>query len=704
MIPDWPEKGIPVACNKNCGGACALLAHRKNGRITRLSHNPLAGRYVAGCIRGFGMHHALYSPDRLKKPLIRSGPRGSGSFKEVDWPQALHLVAERLSGIKEKFGNQAILYIGGSGATRGALHNTWRLSRRFLGMFGGFTGTLGSYSASAASFVLPYLFGATLPGADAGTLDRSRLIILWGANISDCLLGSEMPRRIYDAKKRGVEIIVIDPRRTNTARRLGTRWIPVNPGADAALMLALLYVLIDEDLVDEAFLERYSVGFQALREYVLGLDRPDSFPKTPAWAEKICGTDSETIIALARTYGRTKPAALIPGLSIQRTIGGEEPLRLAVALQAATGNVGRRGGSSGFPNWLSLPLARVGAMGFPPNPVKAAFPIVRWPDAVLEGVMAGYPSDIRAIYNAGGNYLIQGSDTHKSIRAFEKAEFSVCHDYFLTSTARYCDVVLPATTFLERNDIVHGSGGNYALFSSRAAPPQGDARNDYDIFSELSGLLGFGELFTEGRTEAEWLRRFVEESEIPDYEAFKAAGIYWGKDQERICLSDFVADPVKHPLSTPSGLIELSSQSYGGTGFPAVPHYRGLELKEEYPLRLVTPKSRYRVHSQNDNIPWFKEKEAQTLWINPADAASLKLTQGREAVISSPEGRVRVPVKITEDVMPGVVSLLAGVWPSFDADGTETRGLANVLTSTTPTEPSGGPRTHSVLVRVRPAG
>jgi len=694
------ETKIPVSCNKDCGGGCPLLAHVKDGRVVKISDNPLGGPYMSGCVRGFQMTRVLYAPDRLKKPLLRTGPKGAGEFRQIPWPHALDLVAEKLTCIRARYGNEAILYLGGSGSCRGALHNTHSLTARFLSLFGGYTAMTGNYSSGAASFATPFVLGAWQAGIDPGTLRFSNLIILWGANIADTRLGCETEARIREAKDGGIDVIVIDPRRTRSVRKLGTQWIPVLPGTDTALMMAVLYVLLKENLVDTPFVKKYSAGFDELERHVLGLSGGE--PKTPRWAEAICGVPAETIVRFARQYGRARPAALIPGLSIQRTIGGEEAIRMAIALQTATGNLGIRGGSSGALTWSRLPCPRMGEIGAPANPITAAAPEYRWPDVILEGTRGGYPSDVQAIYNVGGNYLMQGSDIHKNMRAFNKVEFAVCHDYFLTPTARHCDVVLPATTFLERDDIVFPDG-NYLLFSNQAVPPLPEAKNDYDIFCELAERLGFLAEFSEGKNAEEWLRSFVADSEVPDYEEFKRTGIYMGKDQLRVGLSDFIADPQAHPLKTPSGRVEISSAAYAETGFPPIPECRILETTDEHPLRLITPHSRFQTHSQYNNIPWFKEREQQVLWIHPHDAARREIEGGQQVYVSSPEGRMRIAAHVTEDIMPGVVCLLEGVWPSLEPDGTDTAGSVNVLTSTTPTLPSNSSRTHSVLVEVAPS-
>lgn len=695
------ESAIPVSCNVDCIGGCPLVAHVRAERVTRLTNNPLGGPYMAGCSKGFGAARLLYAPGRLTAPLVRTGPRGSGRFREASWPEALDLVADKLAEIRSRYGSEAVLRLGGSGACRGALHNTGRLTSRFLALYGGCTETYGSYSSAAASFATPYVLGTTMAGIDPATLQYARLIILWGYNVLDCRLGTEWEARLRQARRRGVETVAIDPRRTATARRLGTRWVPVRPGTDSALMLAVLHELLAAGLVDERFVERYSVGFAALRRHVLGQDGTE--PKTPAWAEAICGTPANAIVELARLYGRTRPTALLPGLSFQRTIGGEEAVRLAIALQVATGNLGRLGGSSGAFAASRLPAPRLGRVGVPAPAEQPAIPVYRWPDAILEGRRGGHPTDVRAAYNVGGNYLVQGADVHKSIRALSQLEFSVCHELTLTPTARYCDVVLPATHWLEREDIVFASGP-YLFFSQRAVPPPAGCRDDYTIFCELAARLGFGLAFSEGKDEAAWLRHLVAASEVPDYDEFRRTGIYLGPDQQRVGLASFVADPDRHPLHTPSGRVELASAAYAReTGFPAVPHCRILPGDERYPLRLLSPKPRHRIHSQGAHLPWLLERDEPMLQIHPADAATRGIEDGQPVLVTSAQGRVRVPARVTEEIMPGVVCLLEGVWPALDAEGVDTAGSVNVLTSTEPTLPSQGSRTHSVLVEVQRA-
>ncbi len=691
---------VPVSCNKDCGAGCPLWARVEDGRIVKIVDNPSASPYLKGCSKGLMAMQPIYAPDRLLQPLIRCGVRGSGEFRELSWGKALDYVAEKLAHIKKQHGNDSILFLGGSGACRGALHNTYSLTERFLNIFGCNIKKYGNYSSAASDFVTPYVFGTMEVGIDAATLQHSKMIVLWGANIADTRFGCEYPARIREAARNGIPVIVVDPRKSHSAALPHARWITVRPGTDAALMAALLYELIDHELVDSSFLQTYCAGFEQVKNYILG--KVDQVPKTVEWAEQICGTKARVIKELALAYGQTKPVALIPGLSIQRTIGGEEAMRMAMILQAATGNIGTLGGSSGGCIWDGLPGPECGEIDTLEPNGEPLVPEYLWPDVVLEGRDGGYPAEVKAIYNVGGNYLSQGSDIHKNIRAFEKVEFSVCHEQFMTPTARYCDVILPVSAFLEREDVLF-TGMTYLFYSAAALDPPVDVKDDYEIFCELSGRLGFKEQFSEGKSASQWIEQFISESEIEDPEQFRRTGIYRAEDREQVGLSEFISDPVGNPLQTPSGKIELASKHYAQTGYPGVPEYRGMEVNERYPLRLISPHSLHRINSSYANLDRVKQREKRVLWMNPHDAFLRQIHDEQMVQVLNGQGTLQIPVMITDDIMEGVVCLLQGNWPDIDENGIDHGGAVNILTSTEPTRPSMGSRTHSVAVEVNPS-
>jgi anaerobic dimethyl sulfoxide reductase subunit A len=689
---------LPVSCNKDCGAGCPLWAHIDgNGKVVKITDNPHRPPYIQGCVKGYNMHKTLYAKDRIRTPLIRTGKRGSGRFREATWGEALDTTAQMLEKLRETYGPASLLCMSGAGACRGVVHNTLFLSFRFLGLFGGFTLLTGSYSSAAASFVTPHTFGTRYVGLDPATLLNSRFVILWGANISVTRFGCELENYLKELKRRGVPIIVIDPRKSKTVQKLATKWIPVYPGTDSAMMAAVVYVLLEESLIDRAFLERYTNGFAELESYISG--GSDGVPKTPAWAEKICGTPADTIRDFALHYGNTKPAALIPGLSIQRTLGGEEAYRMAFALQAATSNTGTSGGSSGGSIWGTLPPPRMHFISFPDISTQPSLPVYKWADAILEGTKGGYLRDIKAIYSVGQNYVNQGSDIQKNIKAFEKVECAISHEVFMTPTARYCDVILPSTTFLEREDVMYGSG-NYLLYSQKVADPLYESRNDYDIFCELARRLGFYNEFSENRSSDEWLAFLLQKSEVEDIEAFRSTGLYLGRDQSRVGLAEYIQDPEANPLNTPSGRIELSATASSAKGYPNHPVCRITEPPPEYPLRLITPHSPVRINSTGANLAWTEKIERKALWIHPVDAEKRGIPDGDMVRISSPQGHMLIAAYITGDIQDSVVCLPQGRWLQLNESGDEIGGSPNILTSTTPTLPSQGARTHSVFVEV----
>lgn len=678
---------VPVSCNRDCGAGCPLTAHITADSIVKITDSQLREPHMKGCLKGYRAMETLYHRDRLRSPLLRTGRRGSGQFREASWDEALDLIAQKLITLKKENQCPGLLRIGGSGSCRGALHNTDSVAMRFLSLYGNYTNTLGSFSSEASSFVKEPIFGTAHVGVDAETLLHSDKIILWGFNPADTRFDCKIESVLREASERGIPITVIDPRKTRTVTNLKARWIPLKPGSDSALMLAILYVLIEKNLINRSFIDKYSTGFKDFEKYILGIS--DGTEKSPAWAAEICGLCREKIELFAQEYAAAPVAALLPGLALQRAIGGENIDRMGAVLQLATGNTGRLGGSTGSSTWNKMEKPRLGKLPVPENRMVKGVPVYLWANAVLEGKRGGYPSDIRFIYNVGGNYIGQASDRAKTIEAFERVEFSVTHDYFMTETARYSDVVLPVTTFLEREDLI-STKNNYIFYSAKASEPIGESRNDYDIFTSLAERMGFGELYSENKTKELWLNDFLTQSEIPDVRKFKEKGYYSGESQLRVGLSDFIEDPLLHPLKTTSGKIEISSEKFLALGGTLLPERIRFDITEKYPLRLLTPHEKYRVHSQNDNIPSLKKLCDDRLWISHPDAEARNISNDEKVKVISEEGFIESIAFVTDKICPGAVSLTQGSWTSH----------INNLTSTRPTTPSMGSRTHSVIVNV----
>jgi len=700
---------LPYFCGKDCGGdACPLLAEVEAGRVVGMHHNPAAGQWIRACGKGMRAHIEHYSPHRITKPLVRRGPRGSGDFVEASWDEALALVARRLSEIRAEGGPGAVMSIASAGST-GALHNTEVLALRFLNAIGGAVHVSGNYSSNAANYALARIFGASVgeTGFDPASTAFSNLIVLWGANPLEARLGAELPSRLVEAKKRGSRIVAIDPRYSRSARGLGAEWIPVRPGTDPALGYALLYEIVNSPQYDHEYVAERTEGFDALVRFVLG--EIDGIPKSPQWAAPICGIEESMIRRLVHLWWQDQPVMLIPGYSIQRVEYGEEAFRLTVAIQLATKNSGKLGASSGSIN-NRLPGITIAKMREIPESIpsetvySAKVPVLRWADAVLNPKQYGL-GKIRMLYSAGGNFLNQGANIQKNIEAFEAVDFAVCHELFLTPTARYSDVVLPAADPFEKEDIGIPWAGDYVLYKPKIFEPEGMARSDFQIFSELAERLGAKEIFTGDKNESQWIAYLMAESGIPDIEAFKQSGFYAMPQRLRSGLDAFFADPGSNPLQTKTGKIEFSSplwtyemarfweQRNGakednaakvadtapkGNADPKAPKKGQGELSAGSSFKLLTPKVAEYVHSQRGAFPDSAKKAR--VHMHPEDLALIGATEGAVLCIRNDYGAVLAVASLDANIRRGTVWLEEGAWAEPE-NGLDPNGSANMLTS-----------------------
>ncbi|MEK7354182.1 MAG: molybdopterin-dependent oxidoreductase, partial [Chloroflexota bacterium] len=470
------EKVIITACNTHCGGSCLLRVHVKDGVITRFETDNGDEPQIRACLRCRAYRQRIYHPDRLLYPLQRVGERGEGKFRRVSWDEALETVARELKRVKQTYGNAAIL-LRGSGGDIGWLHG-WRCVDNLLNMFGGYSQAWASASSEAANFASLANYGSLDTRHSRDDLLYSRLIIMWGWDPANSIQNTGTSWFVAQAKEKGARIICVDPRYTESAATLAHQWIPIRPGTDAAMLIAMAYVMVTEKLYDKAFMDKYTVGFDKFQEYILG--RTDGQPKTPGWAEPITLVPASTIANLARECATTKPAALIGGISAGRTAYGEQYHRAAMVLAAMTGNIGIHGGDPAGRNWtglLGFPFMRLGrGMYGGPNGVEEKLPprpdalrsrgfhasghihITDVADAILRGKSGGYHTDIKFLWTVNTNYVTQHLNINKIVQALKKVEFTVTHEQFMTPTARFADIILPTNTFLERNEITTGDG------------------------------------------------------------------------------------------------------------------------------------------------------------------------------------------------------------------------------------------------------
>jgi anaerobic dimethyl sulfoxide reductase subunit A len=629
-------------------------------------------------------------------------------------------VAHQLRRVRDTYGAAAILDCSRTGSLS-MLHSRYSVAR-LLNMLGGCTELWTNISAEAEVFAVRMTFGAAADYKSAGREPtdyvNSRLILMWGWSPGDGTFGTGTLQYLKEAKRRGVRFICVDPRLTRTSRELADEHVFIRPSTDAAALIAMAYVIVTEGLHDQAFLDRYVLGFDeahlppgapagaSYRAYLEGVT--DGVPKTPEWAAEITGVPAATLRRLPRVYATTKPAALHCGYAPGRTITGEQFHRAAYALAAITGNIGIPGGNTGVSNGAT---GRVGIKSFPfgTNPTGARVASSLLADLLARGRAGGYPADIKLIYSAAGDLFNQLPNVRKTVAAVERIEFMVVHDHFLTPTARYADIVLPATMFWERNDVhVPWAGaGHYVIYMKQALPPADGCRNDLDICAALAerlGLAGYND-----RTEEEWLRELTRDV-IDDFDTFREAGVArLPAPDDAVAFAKQIRDPERHPFTTPSGKIEIYSTTlaatpdpYGLGPIPPIPTWIPAPIDARHPLRLVTPKSRARTHSIHDNQPILMRADRDDVWLHPADAAARGIADGQRVRVFNERGATELPARVTDRVAPGVVSIKEGAWFALDADGHDTRGCANVLTPDV-ASPAGAAPFNTCFVEVAPA-
>jgi anaerobic dimethyl sulfoxide reductase subunit A len=717
---------IKTGCCHDCGGRCVLRAHVKDGKIIRLETDNGEDPQLRACLRGRAYRQRVYSEERLRYPLRRVGERGEGIFERISWDEALDEVAYKIKEIIKKYGNSAILLVPGGG-NQGMLHGIVPHAL-LLHQIGGYTRMWGAPSYEGALFASMATYGTIMTGNAREDLLNSSLIIMWGWNPANTIWDPGTSLWLVKAREKGVKIVAIDPIFTDSAAILADQWIPIRPGTDTAMLLAMAYVIITENLHDESFIKKYTVGFDKYRDYILGIE--DGQPKTPEWAEKITNVSAKLITNLTREYATKKPAALIAGWGPARTMFGEQYSRAANVLCAITGNIGINGGyASGFmrayysreriitggkkkPGPINLEDDRPKKprlqdnpvdFGAPPredslyklkggtNPANTRIHYNDYYNAILKGRKGGYPADIKMAYIAGTNRLNQFGNVNKGIKALKSLDFIVIYEQFMTATAQLADIVLPVNTFMERNDIaVPWLGAPYYIYLNKAIDSLYESKSDLEICKELSERLGIEQNLL-NLPEEQILRILsAPRKDIKSYNKMKRDGYYKVKVEEPfIAFKDQINDPESFPFPTLSGKIEIYCEHLAEKNnplMPPIPKYLSHEENydspktKKFPLQLLTPHNKRRTHSTLHNIPWLQEVELHNAWINPIDALKRNINNGDLIDIYNDRGRIRIPAKVTERIIPGAVCVYQGAWYNPDNDGVDLGGCANVLT------------------------
>ena len=725
--------------------------HVKGGKIERLE--PFA-KDKAPSMQLQGIAQQPYNNARIRYPMVResylkkgwkAGGRGRGSepFVRVTWDEVFDIIAKELNRVRDTYGPAAI-YGGSYGwMSPGALGSARNLMQRALNLNGGFTGHYGDYSTGCAQVILPYVIGSNgvyeqVTGWDL-ICDKTELIVLWGADpavtndIDWSATFHENAEGLRRVKAAGIPVIAVNPLKPDTAEYFGDKceWIAPKPNTDVAVMLAMMYELETTNRVDREFIRKYTKGYDKFLPYLLG--KTDGTPKTAEWAEKISGVPAATIRRLTRQM-REKRSMLMGGWGIQRAQYGEQVHWAMVVLAAMCGHIGLPGGGFGFtyhysnggaatseapalPGISANPKGKNTGMAWEGHSV-ATIPLARFTDCFLNpgktidynGKKITYP-DIRLVFWSGGNPFAQQEDTNRIVKAWKKPETTIVCDTVWTASARMADIVLPACTSLERNDITSiGSYSNLGYVAmQQAIEPQYESHSDYWIYSHLAEKLGHGAEFTEGLDEMGWIKRFYEQAAgeakaaglaMPTFDEFWKGGYVLfpvtGESRRYNYMGDFRKNPVVNPLGTESGLIEIYSEkiaSYHYDDCPAHPtwleptEWLGAEMAKDYPFALLTSKSRYRLHSQLDSTAsnlFANVEEREPLWIHPQAAEKLGLKNGDIALVESRRGKVLAGVTVTDRVRPDTVVVHHGAWYCPEEPGEEgsldVHGCDNVLT------------------------
>ncbi len=695
----------------------------------------------------------VHSPLRIGKPAIREGwrerkPRtGQDTFREVSWDEALDTVAEELTRVRTTHGNTAIFGGSHGWSSAGRVHHARTLVRRFLFLGGGAVDSVGNYSFGAAMYLLPHVIGTFAPVTGKATdwpvlIENTKLIVAFGGlalkngQVTSGGAGLHvMEQWLRRAKEAGIEFVVISPLKSDAPEFLGAQWIAIRPNTDTALMLAMAHTLMSEGRHDAAFLQRYCVGFDTFERYLRGED--DGTPKSAEWAEQITGVPAAAIRDLARRSAGTS-TILSCAWALQRAHHGEQPYWAMIALAAMLGQIGTPGGGFAFGhgsmNGVSSPRADLPApeTAAPPNPARSSIPVSRIADMLLNpgqeydfnGKRATYP-DIKLIYWGGGNPFHHQQDINRLRRGWQKPDTVIVHESWWNPVARHADIVLPATTTLERNDVGGCSRDPYIIAMHRALNPVGEARNDFEIFRVLAARLGYEQAFTEGRDEMGWCQHVYDEVrkgaaqkgvELPGFQQFWTEGHVElpAPTKNFVLFEDFRRDPDKHPLKTPSGKIEIVSETIAAFGYDDCPkhpawlpaaEWLGDVKAERWPIHLVTNQPPGRLHSQMDPgtvSQSFKVAGREAIRINPEDASRRNIAAGDVVRVFNDRGACLAGVVIDPAVMPRVAAMATGAWydPS-ETDGPERHGNPNVLTLDVGTSRlAQGPSSLTALVEI----
>lgn len=649
---------VSGACPHDCPDTCGLLTEVVDGRAIRVTgdpDHPITQGWLCAKVRPYLDH--VYHPDRLTQPLRRTGRKGEGRWAAITWDEAIGEIAERWRTIIGEHGAAAILPYSYSG-TLGLVQMVVS-SARFWNRLGA-----SRLERTICGSAAEYAVGVTLGGRRApayGHLEDSRLIVVWGHNPVSTAPHA-MPS-IRTAQRRGATLVVIDPRRTRTARTADWHLAPL-PGTDGALALGLANVIVREGLHDEPWLEAHTVGWPLLR------DRVADYP--PARVAAICGLPEASIVELARMYARTRPAAIKFSDGIQRRVNGGQTVRALAMLPALTGQYGVRGGglfysTSGYYRWNQEAVHHWAGSPPPARMVNMCR---------LGAALTGEAVDprVHALYVFGANPAAVSPNAGLIVKGLMRDDlFTVVHELYMTDTADYADIVLPATSQLEHVDLHRGYGHTFLSYNAQAIAPVGDALSNWDVLRRLATALGFDE---------PWLHQTPDEvidevltATAADNPAFDGITLDRLKRERYVPLA--VTDEVPYAdghFPTPSGKVELHSAALAAVGQNPLPEWTPDEdsaprltplasVGDGRAIRLVTPAAHHFVTSSFANDPHLARLEGTPfIELNPADAAARHIADGDAVVVENSRGTCVLRAVVTDALGVGVAASPKGYW------------------------------------------
>ncbi|PKF76642.1 trimethylamine-N-oxide reductase TorA [Vibrio sp. vnigr-6D03] len=708
-----------------------------------------------------GIKGIIYSPSRVRYPMVRldwlkkhkysADTRGNNRFIRVTWDEALDLFYRELERVQKDYGPWA-LHAGQTGWRQtGQFHSCTSHMQRAVGMHGNFITKVGDYSTGAGQTIMPYVLGSTEVYAQGTSwseiLEHSDNIILWAndpvKNLQvgwNCETHESFPylEQLKEKVAKGeINVLSVDPVKNKTQRYLQNDHMYINPMTDVAFMLAVAHVLYKEDLHDKEFIKTYCLGFDPFIQYVLG-ETKDKVEKTPEWAAEICGVEADKIREFARMLvsGRTQ---ILFGWCIQRQEHGEQPYWAGAVVAAMVGQIGLPGGGVSYGHHYSgigVPSTGFAAPGgFPRNldqgmkpkwdnkdynGYSRTIPVARWIDCLLEpgkeirynGSKVKLP-DYKMMVISGNNPWHHHQDRNRMKKAFRKLQTVVTIEFAWTATCRFSDIVLPACTQWERNDIdVYGSySGRGLVAMQKLVDPLFQSRTDFDIFTELTRRFGRHKEYTRGMDEMEWVRSLYEDCrnankgkfDMPEFDEFWEKGVLdFGTGKPWVRHADFRKDPEINALGTPSGFIEISSRTIGRMGyehcqdhpmwFEKTERSHGGPGSDKHPYWLQSCHPDKRLHSQMCESEEFRSTYAvqgrEPVYINPVDAKAKGIKDGDLVRVFNDRGQLMAGAVVTDSYPQGVIRIEEGAWygPLNEKEGAIcTYGDPNTLTQDIPT-------------------